>query len=239
MFMLALAVAIAFGTAVLWMRLFLRRDKFSPEPRRLLASLFIAGCLVTIPSAFVEQQIPGSDVIGAAVVAPVVEETMKLTAVFLICWWNRHFNQVVDGAVYGVSCGLGFAALENLLFGLFGGFGVLGARVLVGPITHPLFTGVSGLFLARARFEQKPALLLQGLMLGTLLHAGWNLGPGLLAQTDQAAYALVFLAVVPLYVVLLRRFLAHLGTPDVQRLRTAFALGEVHATAGDEDRAAG
>jgi protease PrsW len=220
------AIVIAFGTALLWARMFYRRDKFSPEPRRLLASLFIAGCLVTLPSAFVEHLVRSNDLIGFAVVAPVVEEALKLTAVVLICWWSRHFNQLVNGAIYGVSCGLGFAAVENLLFGLVGGFGVLGARALVGPITHPLFTGISGLYLARAKFERNAWLAAQGLLFGTLLHAGWNLGPALLVQTGQPASALLFLIIVPLYIWLLRRFLAHLATPDVQRLRTALTLGD-------------
>jgi RsiW-degrading membrane proteinase PrsW (M82 family) len=184
--MFILAFIIAFGTAALWARLFLRRDKFSPEPRRMLVALFFAGCLVTIPSAYIEALIPTNFVVGVAVVAPIVEEALKIGAVVLIAWWSRHFNQVVDGAIYGVSCGLGFAAVENLLFGLFGGVGLLGTRALTGPITHPFFTGVACLFVARAKFERRPDLAVWGFALGTLLHAGWNLGPRP-ARRDRSA----------------------------------------------------
>jgi RsiW-degrading membrane proteinase PrsW (M82 family) len=231
MLWLALTVVIAGATALLWARMFLRRDKFSPEPRRLLAALFVAGCLSTIPSALIEALLETSDLVDLAVVAPAVEEGCKLAAVAAICWSSRHFNQLVDGAIYGVSCGFGFAVIENILFGAFGGAAVLGVRVVLGPITHPLFTGIGGLFLARAKFEGQPALAAVGLAAAMLLHAGWNLGPGLLAQTGHAAYVLVLLGVIPVYIWLLRRFLSHLETPDVQRLRDALTLGGVPAGA--------
>jgi RsiW-degrading membrane proteinase PrsW (M82 family) len=229
--MFILATVIAFGTALLWARMFLRRDKFRPEPLRLIASLFIAGCLVTLPAAYIEQQFHTKMfLLRGAVIAPAVEESLKLGAVFLICWWSRHFDQIADGAIYGISCALGFAAVENLLFGLLGGFGVLGARALVGPITHPLYTGVGGLFLARAKFERRPSLLFAGLGLATLLHAGWNLAPSLSKQTGNNAWVLLFVAILFSYAVLLRRFLRHLATPEMQRLRTALALGDVESS---------
>ena len=228
-----LAFAIAFGTAVAWSWIFLRRDKFDPEPRRLLIFLFLAGCLVTIPSALVEFLIPANELTWSTVVAPIVEEGFKLLAVLLICWRSRHFNQLIDGTIYAISCALGFAAVENLFYGLSGGFGLLGARALLAPIGHPLFTGVSGFYLARAKFEGNAWRLCQGLLFAVLLHAGWNLGPGLMRETGDASYSVVFLAVVLLYAWLLRRFLRRLGTPDAQRLRVALALGTV-STPSDE-----
>ena len=222
-----LAFALAFGTSVAWSWIFLRRDKFDPEPRRLLILLFLAGCAVTIPSALIELAIPRNALTEDTVVVPIVEEGFKLLAVAVICWRSRHFNQLIDGAIYGVSCALGFAAVENLFYGLTGGFGVLGLRTLVGPISHPLFTGVGGFYLARAKFEGNPGRLYQGVLFGMLLHAGWNLGPGLMRQTGNASYALVFVTVALLYAWLLLRFLRRLETPDAQRLRTALAVGTV------------
>jgi len=228
-----LAFVIAFGTSVAWSRIFLRRDKFDPEPRRLLVFLFVAGCVVTIPSALVEHLIPTNALTSVVVVGPMVEEGFKLAAVVLICWSNRHFNQLIDGAIYAISCALGFAAVENLFYGLSGGFGVLGLRALLGPIGHPLFTGVSGFYLARAKFEGNAWRLCQGLLFATVLHAGWNLGPGLIRELGDPSYAVVFLAVILHYAWLLRRFLRRLGTPDAQRLRVALALGTV-STPSDE-----
>lgn len=220
-----LAFVVAFATALAWSTIFLRRDKADPEPRRLVLILFVAGLLVTIPSAVVEVLISSNELVSFTVVAPLVEEGFKLAAVALICWRSRHFNQVVDGAIYGVSCAFGFAALENVLFGVGGGFGVLGARVLVGPITHPLFTGVSGLYLGRAKFERNPLLLVQGFALATLLHAGWNFSAVLVRVTDQALSAFVFLALIPVYAVVLARFLRGLSAPEAQRLRSELTPG--------------
>jgi len=233
---LILAFAVAFGTSIAWSWIFLRRDKFDPEPRRLLVLLFVAGGLVTIPSALVELLIPANELTWSIVVAPIVEEAFKLTAVILICWRSRHFNQLIDGTVYAISCALGFAAVENLLYGVSSGFGVLGLRVLLGPIAHPLFTGVAGFYLARAKFEGNAWRLFQGVLFGMLLHAGWNLGPGLMAETGDAAYALIFLAVIPLYAWLLWVFLRRLATPDAQRLRTALAIRAASTLTDDLSR---
>jgi RsiW-degrading membrane proteinase PrsW (M82 family) len=220
-----LALVIALATSVAWSWIFIRRDKSDPEPRRLLVFLFLAGCALIVPCALIEYVLPGGEFASAVIIAPVVEEAFKVAAVLLICWRSRHFNQLIDGTIYAISVALGFAAIENFGYALLGGFGVLGFRVILGPIGHPLFTGVAGFYLARAKFERRAWRLCQGFVMAVLLHAGWNLGPSLLAETGDPRYVGVVFLVAVFYGVLLWRFLRRLETPDAQRLRTALALG--------------
>jgi len=49
------------------------------------------------------------------VVAPLVEEPAKALILPLV-WMSRHFDNTVDGFVYGAATGLGFAMTENLLY---------------------------------------------------------------------------------------------------------------------------
>ena len=53
--------------------------------------------------------------VGPVLVAPLVEEPCK--ALFLAyVIWNRHFDNMTDGFVYGAAAGLGFGMTENLLY---------------------------------------------------------------------------------------------------------------------------
>lgn len=219
-----LAFVVAIVASVAWSWIFLRRDKFDREPRRLLILLFLAGCAITIPAALVEYVLPGGALTTPVVVAPLVEEASKIGVVLLICWRSRHFNQLIDGTIYAISAALGFAAIENFGYALLGGFGVLGVRVILGAIGHPLFTGVAGFYLARAKFERNGWRLVEGFVLAVLLHAGWNLGPSLASATGDPLYAGLVFIVAVFYGLLLWRFLRRLEKPDAQKLRAVLAL---------------
>lgn len=52
----------------------------------------------------------------AFIVAAFTEEALKLFALWLILRKNPYFDEHFDGIVYAVCIGLGFAALENILY---------------------------------------------------------------------------------------------------------------------------
>jgi len=56
-------------------------------------------------------------------------------------------NEPVDGIIYGVTVGLGFAALENLLYTESMGFQVGLWRAVVTCLAHATFSGWGGYFL--------------------------------------------------------------------------------------------
>jgi len=93
----------------------------------------------------------------AALTAPFVEETLKLSGVVLIYLIARdEMDDVMDGFVYGAMVGLGFALVEDVFYfiAIFGGTpgGVLAGfyvRVVSsGLYGHVLYTGLSGMGVA-------------------------------------------------------------------------------------------
>ena len=53
---------------------------------------------------------------NAFLVAAIPEEGFKLLALWLLLRWNPYFDEHIDGIVYAVCVGLGFAAVENVIY---------------------------------------------------------------------------------------------------------------------------
>jgi RsiW-degrading membrane proteinase PrsW (M82 family) len=63
-----------------------------------------------------------ADIATPSIVAPVVEETLKGFAVFLVFLiFHDEFDSILDGIVYAGVAALGFAATENTLY-IYNGF---------------------------------------------------------------------------------------------------------------------
>lgn len=190
--------------------LILALDPREPEPAVLLGAAFFWGAFVAVlVSALIElltgaalAAVLGSgvaDILGASLVAPVVEETAKGSALALLFLLARHeFDDVVDGIVYGALVGLGFAMVENILYfarayleGGLVGVGVLFfLRSVLGGLAHSLFTSATGIGLGLYRqvAPGKRRLLwpIAGFAVAILLHALWNSASTLLQATNLA-----------------------------------------------------
>ena len=215
LFLVAAAIVTLF-----WAHMFLRRDRFEPEPRSLLVKLFIAGACVTLLAFVVEVifSLIVPDGLGTILVAPPVEELAKIAVVLLVAYRSQHFTQVIDGAVYCISCALGFAVVENLLYAASFGVGILGLRSILLPLGHPLFTGVAGYYIGKAKFENRKELILLGTVAAVLLHMGWNMGGGL-AELVSDYFGLLILLVIPLYIFFVFRFLKKMSSSEAQAIR--------------------
>ncbi|HET6358437.1 PrsW family intramembrane metalloprotease [Streptomyces sp.] len=183
-------------------------DRVEPGPwRNLLFAFawgaFAAALVAIIANSFATRWIatatadPASaDTLGATVIAPVVEESAKAAAIFLIFIFRRRdFTGIVDGVVVAGFTATGFAFTENILYlgnafgedqeiGTSGLASVTAAtffvRVVMSPFAHPLFTvltgigfGIAALAARRQRFR-RIALPLLGLALAMGMHALWN-----------------------------------------------------------------
>jgi len=200
-------LVLAVAPGVFWLWYFYRWDKFEPEPKVLVALMFVLGVLVTIPVALVQGFVALfiiSPIVMAAVVAPVVEEYAKFFIVRRTMYRNPEFNEPMDGIVYAVAVRLGFASLENILY-VFSAFlespelgvGTLVIRALLSVPGHAIFAGMWGYGLGVAKFaapERRQAIVLQGLVLAMVLHGLFNF---LLGLADFFIYSLlVFLLVL-------------------------------------------
>lgn len=121
------------------------------------------------------------------VVAP-VEEGVKLLAVHVYAYRTPAFDSVIRGAVYGAAAGLGFATMENAFYitqvvteggnpiaTATEGGAIATVRALVGP-GHVVYSAFAGYYLGLARFNRQYAgpIVLKGLLIAGLLHAGYN-----------------------------------------------------------------
>lgn len=114
--------------AVLLLMYIWKKDPQS-EPNSWLVKAVLLGVGICIPISIVELGLQailfGIDggpttifgtTIGAFVVAALPEELFKLLALWLILRKNPYFDEHFDGIVYAVFIGLGFAAIENVVY---------------------------------------------------------------------------------------------------------------------------
>ena len=202
-------------------------DRWEREPWQALAVAFGWGASVSVLVALVlntgaqlvllagGSTMQTATVWGAAVVAPVVEESIKAAGVLLVFLvWRRTFDGPVDGLVYAATVAAGFAFVENILY--FGSAMVESAgmadagdavvmtflmRAVMSPFAHLLFTACTGLALglaarSRSAYAWVWAFPL-GLALAMVLHGLWN-GSAMLSS-QSAFFVLYVLFQIPLF----------------------------------------
>ncbi|EST37728.1 hypothetical protein N566_11430, partial [Streptomycetaceae bacterium MP113-05] len=187
------------------------------------AATLVALFANTFATAWLAGSIAGStseaDVLGATVVAPVVEEVAKATPVILLFLFRRrHFTGVVSGIAVAGLTAAGFAFTENVLYlgRAYGGddtgmpyeagpsatAATFVARILMSPFAHPLFTGLTGVAfgiaaaLPHRRRRWRAPIALAGLLTAVLLHAIWNGAASQASLTFLFVYALFMLPVL-------------------------------------------
>lgn len=124
---LLIIAALAPVAVLLWQRL--RRDAANPEPPRMLAKAFLYGMISTAVTFVL---LPFTEALGDLIVlndtalsvafkqaffsAALPEEGAKLLMLWLLLRNNPYFDERFDGIVYAVCVGMGFAAVENVLY---------------------------------------------------------------------------------------------------------------------------
>lgn len=181
-------------------------DHYEKEPRQLLGGAFVWGAVIAAGAAFLINTFigagifvfTGSEAIAewttGSIVAPVVEEILKGTAVLLVfLFFKREFDSILDGIVYAAITALGFAATENTYYiytfgylenGFAGLWNLAFIRIILVGWQHPFYTAFFGIGLALARMNRSTSLKilypLAGLAVSMLLHGFHNTIPGLI-----------------------------------------------------------
>jgi RsiW-degrading membrane proteinase PrsW (M82 family) len=157
--MLVPLILVSILPGVLWLIYFYRKDRFEPEPVKVIARVFFGGMLMVIPAGALE--LIGKDGLAAArssgdlgaiffyafFFIGLIEEGLKFLLLALVVNYHKDMNEPVDGIIYGITVGLGFAALENLLYTETMGFQVGLWRAVVTCLAHATFSGWGGYFL--------------------------------------------------------------------------------------------
>jgi len=195
-----------------WMLYYL--DRYEREPIKLLIIVFIWGAVIAAGAAFMINSITSSGIFFltrsqfatqltvSTLVAPVVEETLKGAAVFMVFLFFRpEFDSLLDGLIYGGVTALGFAATENAWYIYQLGFvengwqGILDMtliRVILVGWQHPFYTSFIGLGLAFSRRTKKPVIKWTAPLAGWTLAVSFHLLHNLFAGLFQTNAGLVF-----------------------------------------------
>jgi len=185
MYILLLLLAIAPGLLISFY--IIRMDKYDREPRVHLFLNFLAGMLVTFPVLEVEKAAAGlgwdqpfhvgHTLAFAFVAVAMVEEGSKLLVLLLYPYSLRKFNEPMDGIVYSVMVGMGFATLENILYAGSFGLQTILLRALTAVPAHGAFSVIMGYFVGFAKFQpriRRPRLIIKGFLLVVLLHGAYD-----------------------------------------------------------------
>lgn len=226
------AVLLAILPIPLLIGLVLTLDRLEPEPPRDLAFAFMWGAGVAVAGAlllntlgliYVTVPIFGETdghFVSATVGAPLVEESLKGAVLLVLLWFRRNeIDGFADGIIYAAMVGLGFAMMENITYYMRafdeGGAQQLQAtfilRGIVAPLSHPLFTSMTGLGVAWAATHRYGRVFapVAGLLGAMLLHGLWN---------GAASYGLSGLATV--YLLDFCLLLVLIGIVFLERRRT-------------------
>ena len=196
-----------------------RLDRKRPEPPKLRRLVAVVGALSVIPAIIGESILSGTvgsqlgselTYEGASfnsfVVAAAVEEACKILVIYWIVWYRPEFDERMDGIVYASRAGLGFAAVENVMYiwkqtTISGQITVWVLRALLAVPGHALWTGMIGAFAARRRFDGTGLGLIGGYLLAVAFHGAYDLSvfvqnPLHFEGRDDLAHALIAVPVV-------------------------------------------
>lgn len=179
-------LAAALFPAILLLLYIWKKDP-QPEPTSQLIKAVLWGMAICVPVALLEMLIQtlltnagvdSSTLVGttidAFVVAALPEETFKLLVLWLVLRKNPYFDEHFDGIVYAVCVGLGFAALENVLyvFSEENWLSVAIARALLAVPGHYAFAVLMGYYYSVYHFVDRSPRIAASILLAPVVAHG-------------------------------------------------------------------
>jgi RsiW-degrading membrane proteinase PrsW (M82 family) len=153
----------------------------------LIALSFFLGMIAIIPAGIINTIALPDDLLsggatmtafaaGMLLVVGPVEETSKFLAVRFGALRSAYFQEPVDGLVYSTAAALGFASLENLLYVMQFGPGVMVARAPLSTVAHLVFAALWGYGLGQRQAGTRGRWFVFGTLLAAAaLHAAFNI----------------------------------------------------------------
>ena len=214
MLMLVISLVAGLLPGFAWL-VFYMGEETHPEPKRLIAFVFIVGMAFGFFTVAIEnifsgwaagigiQELSLLSLFGLAI----IEEAMKFTAAHFAIYRNPEFSEPVDAMIYMIVAALGFATLENI--GAIAGltpqaallpavFETVSLRFVGATLLHTLTSGIVGYYWALGIVRGKVARYLAiGIPIAAILHATFNY---LILTYGDAVYSVIFLIVVGFFV---------------------------------------
>lgn len=208
---LPVLLAVSIIPGVFWVVFFHRQDRYDPEPVLPMALMFVLGAAMVIPAGLLEAPFRPFFVnppnlftlfILSVFVVGLVEEYAKFWVVRRFVFNSRVFNEPLDGVIYAVTAGLGFAAAENVLYAAMYGVGISLIRGVLTTLAHAAFSSFVGLGLGLAKFAPRPgSLVARGLVVAIALHGIYDF----LLLSGILSFRMVIVVVGALYLALARQ----------------------------------
>jgi RsiW-degrading membrane proteinase PrsW (M82 family) len=207
-----LAAAMAGIPAVFWLGFFYLMDRYEPEPKQLVAGVCVLGALIAAPVAdFVQSQaVPPvalavhglspfslDRIVFAVLIVGLSQEMCKYAVVRYTIYMSREFDEPMDGIVYMMACGTGFAVWVN--YHRLSGqnhevyLSIGAAQAVVTTLAHASFAGLLGYAMGRAKFSRRSApvrgvLLMLGLLGAAALNGQFTIVEGWVLQRGLAQH---------------------------------------------------
>lgn len=167
--LLLTGVFLAIVPAFIWMIFFYLQDSAEPEPKGYVIGVFVLGGLLaaSIGIPVVENLFRVSHwiytntvatILGRILVVGFTQEFLKYAAVRYSIYHSDEYDEPTDGVIYATAAGLGYATMLNINFVISNGGVDLGTgiiRMAVVALAHAAFSGITGYFLGRAKFESE------------------------------------------------------------------------------------
>ncbi len=177
-----LIFALGFAPGLYWLWYFYKRDKWEPEPKKLVIRSYLFGIVVACFVMLIQLPFHYSYFLGAVIIAPVIEELAKFLGVRISIYGNKEFDEPMDGIVYAAAVALGFASIENAFYLFRVNItarellpNVLLARSLLSVPGHALFSSFWGYALGLVKTRKAShTLIIPGLALSMLAHGLFN-----------------------------------------------------------------
>jgi RsiW-degrading membrane proteinase PrsW (M82 family) len=183
--LIGLGLLFSLVPAVLWLVIFYRMDSREPEPKRLVAGVYVVGMLlaaalfVPVTNGFfaVDTWMYRNwwvQFLGEVLLVGMLGMGLVYLAVRATVFSNPEFDERLDGIIYAMAAGLGLATVINFTYVFAHGgvdLGIGSIRMVTNALGYATFSGVLGYFIAQARFEKTPAYYLPaGLLFAALLN---------------------------------------------------------------------
>jgi protease PrsW len=207
-----LAAVMAGVPAIFWLGYFYLMDRHEPEPKQLVAGVCVLGALIAAPLADVVQGYAAPPLalavhglswfsldrtIYAVLVAGLSQEMCKYAVVRYTIYTSREFDEPMDGVMYMMACGTGFAAwvnfhrLSDQNHQIYLSLGA--AQAVVTTLAHASFAGFLGYVMGRAKFSRRSApvrglLLMLGLLVAAALNGQFTLVENAVLQRGLAQH---------------------------------------------------
>ena len=164
-----------------------RYDKFETESRLPLAICFALGIVCALPALKLEEwgDRAGIDenqgfwmlMLLSYVVIALSEELMKYIVLVAYPFQKKFFNEPLDGIVYAVMIGMGFATIENIIYANRFGTGTTIVRAFTAVPAHAVFAVAMGYFAGIAKIDPKHRYrnLALSLLVAVLIHGTYDL----------------------------------------------------------------